>query len=112
MSKSPQRINRARTTSRIVGAIVGFVLGILYGVYLVNENPVLFSHHDTRSTQATLLAFAVAGAAFVAAAAPLISIDPYLWLTNFLDTAPATEIAGATIGALVALAISAFVAIL
>jgi uncharacterized protein YacL len=112
MSKSPQRINRARTTSRIVGAIVGFVLGILYGVYLINENPVLFSHHDTRSTQATLLAFAVAGAAFVAAAAPLISIDPYLWLTNFLDTAPATEIAGATIGALVALAISAFVAIL
>jgi uncharacterized protein YacL len=105
-------MDRARTASRVVGAIVGFVLGILYGIYLLNENPLLFAHHDTRATQATMLAFAVAGAAFIATAAPLVSIDPYLWLTNFLDNAPATEIAGATVGALVALAISAFVAIL
>jgi uncharacterized protein YacL len=111
MPKSPLRVERARTLSRVVGAIAGFVLGILYGSYLINNNPSLF-HNQTTSTQASLLGIAVAGAAFIAAAAPLVSVDPYLWLTKFLDTAPASEIAGATVGALVALALSAFVAVL
>jgi uncharacterized protein YacL len=105
------RVRHARTISRIVGAILGFILGLLYGGFVLSGNPGL-TGRDTQVTQAELIGLACAGSAFLATAAPLLSVDPYLWLIRFLDEAPALEVVGATAGALVGLVLAACLAIL
>ena len=107
----PARIRRARTLSRIVGAAAGFVLGILYGTFVVT-NSSGFLTQNRAVAMASLLAAGVAGATSLSLAAPLLSVDPFLWLERTLDQAPASQILGATIGLVVALLVSALVAVL
>ena len=61
---------------------------------------------------AVLLGAGVAGAAALALAAPLLTVEPFLWLEDILDHAPAGELLGALAGATAGLLISALVAIL
>ena len=92
--------------------MVGFLGGILYGGYVISANPGILDQGGGTWTKPALLLFAVAGAASIALAGPMLSVDPYLWLEQFLETAPAGEVFGAILGVLVGLAISALVAIL
>ena len=111
MSKSPRSpTQRARAIARGIGGCLGFVFGIVYGAYVLQANP---GAAGTSSVElrAALLLFACAGAASLALAAPLITVDVFLWLQEFLDTAPAGEIFGAVVGLVSALAIAAFMAI-
>ncbi len=107
-----RRIKRARVSARVAGAILGFVAGIVYGSYVLSDNPGLLGASDTPGLHAALWLSALTGAASFALAAPMVTVDVYVWLTEFLDTAPAAEIFGATLGLITALAISAFIAIL
>lgn len=107
----PVRIRRARTLSRFVGAAAGMALGILYGTFVVG-NSSGFLTANRAVALAALLAAGVVGAICLALAAPLLSVDPYLWLERMLDEAPAAQILGATLGLIVALLIAALVAVL
>ena len=104
-------IRRARNLSRIIGASVGFVFGVLYGVFVLSGTPGVLTS-STTTAGAALLAAGAAGAASLALAAPLLSVEPYLWLERTLDEAPASQIVGAVIGLIAALLISTMVAVL
>jgi uncharacterized protein YacL len=104
-------IQRARNISRIIGASVGFVFGVLYGVFILSGTPGVLSS-STTTAGAALLAAGAAGAASLALAAPLLSVEPYLWLERTLDEAPAGQIIGSLIGLIAALLISTMVAVL
>ena len=104
-------IQRARTLSRIIGAGLGFVFGVLYAVFILSESQSTLTQ-STSVAGATLLAAGAAGAASLALAAPLLTVEPYLWLERTLDEAPASQIIGAAIGLVAALLIAALVAVL
>jgi uncharacterized protein YacL len=104
-------IRRARTLSRVVGACAGFVFGILYAAFILSNSRTMLTANTT-SAGAALLAAGAAGAASMALAAPLLSVEPYLWLERTLDEAPAGQIIGGLIGLLAALVIAALVAVL
>jgi uncharacterized protein YacL len=104
-------IRRARTLSRVIGAGLGFVFGILYAAFILSDPRNVLTHNPTIAG-AALLAAGAAGAASLALAAPLLSVDPYLWLERTLDEAPASQVVGGLIGVLAALLISALVAVL
>ena len=110
-SHDPVRIKRARTLSRFVGAAAGMALGILYGTVVVG-NSSGFLTQNRAVALAALLAAGVVGAICLALAAPILSVDPYLWLERMVDEAPAVQVLGATLGLIVALLISALVAVL
>ena len=97
--------------SRVIGAGVGFVFGVLYGVFILSGTPER-AHPEHDHAGAALLAAGAAGAASLALAAPLLSVEPYLWLERTLDEAPAGQIIGGLIGLIAALLISAMVAVL
>jgi uncharacterized protein YacL len=104
-------VRRARTLARLVGAVVGMVAGVLYGSLLVKDSGgMLLSNRGVGL--AALLATGVAGSAAMALAAPLLTVDPFLWLEHVLDDAPVSELIGALGGAIVGLLISALVAVL
>ncbi|MGA2283937.1 MAG: PIN domain-containing protein [Candidatus Dormibacteria bacterium] len=105
------RVRHARTLARLVGAVVGMVAGVLYGAYIARQTGGLLANGDSAAL-AVLLGTGVAGAAALALAAPLLTVDPFLWLENVLDNAPASELLGALVGLTVALLISALVAVL
>lgn len=107
----PVRVRRARTLSRFVGAAAGMALGILYGTFVVGNSSGLLTQNKAVAL-AVLLAAGFVGAVCLALAAPLLSVDPYLWLERMLDEAPAAQILGATLGLIVALLIAALVAVL
>jgi uncharacterized protein YacL len=104
-------IRRARNISRIIGAGVGFVFGVLYGVFILSGTPGVLTQNTT-TAGAALLAAGAAGAASLALAAPLLTVEPYLWLERTLDEAPAGEMIGALIGLIAALLIATMVAVL
>ena len=104
-------IRRARNVSRIIGAGVGFVFGVLYGVFVLSGTPGVLTQNTTIAG-AALLAAGAAGAASLALAAPLLTVEPYLWLERNLEEAPAAEVVGAVIGLIAALLIATMVAIL
>jgi uncharacterized protein YacL len=104
-------IRRARNLSRIIGAGVGFVFGVLYGVFILSGTPGVLTQNTT-TAGAALLAAGAAGAASLALAAPLLSVEPYLWLERNLDEAPAGQLVGAVIGLLAALLIATMLAVL
>jgi uncharacterized protein YacL len=104
-------IRRARNLSRIIGAGVGFVFGVLYGVFILSGTPGVLTQNTTIAG-AALLAAGAAGAASLALAAPLLTIDPYLWLEGTLEEAPAGQIIGAMIGLIAALLIATMLAVL
>jgi uncharacterized protein YacL len=104
-------IRRARTLSRVIGAGLGFVFGILYAAFILSDPRNVLTHNPTIAG-AALLAAGAAGAASLALAAPLLSVDPYLWLERTLDEAPPSQVIGGLIGVLAALLISALIAVL
>ncbi len=104
-------IRRARNLSRIVGAGFGFVFGVLYGVFILSGTPGVLNQNTTVAG-ASLLAAGAAGAASLALAAPLLTVEPYLWLERTLEEAPAGQIVGALIGLIAALLIATMLAIL
>jgi len=105
------RVRHARTLARLVGAVVGMVVGVLYGAYIARQSGGLLSS-DHSVALAVLLGTGVAGSAALALAAPLLTVDPFLWLEHVLDHAPANELIGALAGLIVGLLISALVAVL
>ena len=104
-------IRRARNVSRIIGAGVGFVFGVLYGVFILSSTPGVLTENTT-TAGAALLAAGAAGAASLALAAPLLSVEPYLWLERNLDEAPPAQLIGAMIGLIAALLIATMLAVL
>ncbi len=108
---APRSIRRARTLSRVIGAGLGFVFGILYAAFILSDPRNVLTHNATIAG-AALLAAGAAGAASLALAAPLLSVDPYLWLERTLDEAPPSQVIGGLIGVLAALLISALIAVL
>ena len=105
------RVRRARTLARLVGAVAGMVAGVLYGAYIARQaGGVLVSDHS--AVLAVLLGTGVAGSAALALAAPLLTVDPFLWLEHFVDHAPVSELLGALAGLTAGLLISALIAVL
>jgi uncharacterized protein YacL len=104
-------IRRARNVSRIIGAGVGFVFGVLYGVFVLSGTPGVLTQNTTIAG-AALLAAGAAGAASLALAAPLLTVEPYLWLERNLEEAPAGQVVGAVVGLIAALLIATMVAVL
>jgi len=106
-----KQIRRARVISRLVGAALGAVLGIVYGSYIITNSQGLLNQ-DRRVALAALLGACVVGSASLALAAPLLSVDPFLWLQRTLEEAPVSQLIGATVGLIVALTVSALIAVL
>ena len=104
-------VRRARTLARLVGAVVGMVAGVLYGAYIVQQQGATL-RTDQAAGLAVVLGTGAAAAAALALAAPLLTVDPFLWMEHILDDAPAGELIGALAGITVGLLISALVAVL
>ncbi|HXZ99305.1 MAG TPA: PIN domain-containing protein [Candidatus Binatia bacterium] len=105
------RVRRARILARLVGALIGMVAGLIYGSFIVRQSGGPLEATESASV-AVFLGTGVAGSAALALAAPLLTVDPFLWMEHILDTAPAAELIGALVGLIVGLLISALVAIL
>lgn len=105
-------LKRARRLARLIGAVVGLLGGIFYGLWVIANNTQGTLHDNKAVALGALLAAGFTGLLSGALAGPLLSVDPYLWLEETLDTAPAEELVGGTIGLLVSLVVSALVAVL
>lgn len=108
---SPIILRRARAISRGLGAILGVVVGIFYAAFVITNSPGLFANDQTITT-VVLAGSAIVGAAALALATPMLTIEPYLWLERLLDEAPAGQIIGALAGVVSGLLIAALVAVL
>jgi uncharacterized protein YacL len=108
---NPAKVRRARTLSRVIGAALGMVLGILYGAFIISNSSGFLTQNRTIALGA-LLAAGLSGAAALALAGPLLSVDPFLWLEQTLDDAPASQIIASAAGLVVALLVAALVAVL
>jgi uncharacterized protein YacL len=108
---SPAVLRRARLISRVLGALFGIVLGVFYAGFVISNSPGVFGN-DVALTGVVLSCAAVVGAAALALAAPLISVEPYLWLERMLDEAPPAQIVGSLAGVVAGLVIAALVAVL
>jgi uncharacterized protein YacL len=87
------------------------VAGVLYGAYIARQSGGLLVSSEGASL-AVVLGTGAAGSAAFALAAPLLTVDPFLWLEQFVDHAPVGELLGALAGLIAALLISALVAVL
>ena len=108
---SDATLRRARAIARVVGAITGVVVGIFYAGFVITNSPGVFGN-DQLVTSITLAGTAIVGAAALALAAPLLTIEPYLWLEQMLDEAPVSQILATLTGVLAGLVIAALVAVL
>jgi uncharacterized protein YacL len=108
---SPITLRRARAISRGLGAILGVVVGIFYAAFVITNSPGLFANNQT-ITAVVLAGSAIVGAAALALATPMLTIEPYLWLERLLDEAPPGQIIGALAGVVSGLLIAALVAVL
>jgi uncharacterized protein YacL len=97
--------------ARGVGAILGAVLGIFYSGFVISNSPGLFATSDPLTT-VTLAGSAIVGAAALALAAPMLTVEPYLWLESMLDEAPAGSVLGALAGIVSGLVIASLIAVL
>jgi uncharacterized protein YacL len=104
-------ITRARILSRIVGAIFGVVVGTFYAGFIITNSPEVFGP-DKLVSGVVLAGSALVGAVALALAAPMLTVEPYLWLEGILDEAPPSEVVGAVAGVAVALLLAALVAVL
>jgi uncharacterized protein YacL len=107
----PEAVRRARRIARLVGAVVGLLAGVFYGLWVIanSQGPL---HDNETIALAALLGAGFTGMLSGALAGPLLSVEPFLWLEHTLETAPAGELVGGTLGLLVALVVSALVAVL
>ena len=108
---APETLRRARALARAVGAILGLVVGIFYAGFVITNSPGLFAANQP-VTAVTLAGSAIVGAAALALAAPMLAVEPYLWLEALLDEAPAGTIIGALAGVVAGLVVAALVAVL
>jgi uncharacterized protein YacL len=106
----PRAVRRARRIARLAGALAGVVLGVLYGVVLVNSVDTVFVGR-TALVAVTLSVTAALGLAFGAVLGPTLSVKPYLWLEETLETASPSELAGGGLGLIIALLVSALAAV-
>ena len=106
-------VRHARALARVVGAVVGMVGGVLYGGYIAQQ---AFGHTalvgGDGAVLAVLLGTGVAGAAALALAAPLLTVEPFRWLEDILDHAPAGELVAALAGGTAGLVISTLIGVL
>jgi uncharacterized protein YacL len=107
----PEGVRRARRISRLVGAVVGLLAGTFYGLWVIaNSEGTL---HDNKAVAlGALLGAGFTGMLSGFLAGPLLSVEPFVWLEDTLDTAPPGELLGGLLGLLVALVVSALVAVL
>ncbi len=105
------RVHRTRSIARIIGACLGLLGGVMYGEFVLTNAPQFFSP-DPVQRRATVVLIAAGGAAFLALAAPRVSIDAFLWIIRFVETVPPGQIVGAGLGLSLALVIAALVAVL
>jgi uncharacterized protein YacL len=110
-SHPPGSIRRARRVARLVGALVGLVVGILYASFVIPRSQGAFNHQTVLAVVALLGSGAV-GLISGFLAGPLLTVDPFLWLERTVDTVSAGELAGGVLGLLVALSVSALVAVI
>ena len=107
----PETLRRARRIARLAGAVAGLIGGVLYAVYIIPNSPGNIGGR-TETLLAALLAAGAVGMAWGFLAAPLISVEPFLWLERTLDTAAPGQLAGGAVGLIVALVISVLVTLL
>jgi uncharacterized protein YacL len=107
----PGSIRRARRIARLVGALAGLLFGVLYAAYVIPHSSGAF-HQRIGLALATLLVSGAVGLVSGALAGPLLSVEPFLWLEGTVETVSAGELAGGAAGLLVALAVSALIAII
>ena len=107
----PAAVKRARRIARLIGAVVGLLGGIFYGLWVISNSSGTL-HDNSTVALAALLAAGFTGSVSGFLAGPLLSVEPYMWLEHTLDTAPAGELVGGTMGLLVALVVSALVTVL
>ncbi|HEX6491899.1 MAG TPA: hypothetical protein VF112_00225, partial [Candidatus Dormibacteraeota bacterium] len=110
-SHPPGSIRRARRIARLVGAVVGLVVGILYASFVIPRSQGAFDHQTVLAVVA-LLGSGGVGLISGFLAGPLLTVDPFLWLERTVETVSAGELAGGVVGLLVALSISALVAVI
>lgn len=108
---SRSAIRRARAVARAIGAVLGAVIGVFYAGFVISNAPGLFANNPSATT-ATLAGSAIVGAVALALAAPMLTVDPFLWLESLLDEAPAGSVLGALAGIVSGLVIAALVAAL
>lgn len=101
-------LRRARAAARAIGAVLGLVVGIFYAAFVITNAPGLFNHNQLL-TAVTLMGSAIVGAAALALAGPLLTVEPYLWIEQTLDEAPPAQVFGAVAAVVAALAIAALV---
>lgn len=102
---------RARAIARALGAILGVVVGVFYAGFVITNSPGLFDNNQA-VTAIVLACSGIVGAAALALAAPMLTLEPYLLLESLLDEAPPGQILGAVAGVVVGLVIAALVAAL
>lgn len=107
----PATVRRATRISRLVGAIVGVVAGVFYGAYVVPLSEVSAGNRFG-VVAAALLGSAAMGLVFGFLVAPLLSVEPYLWLERTLDTAPPAQLVAAAIALVVALLVGVLLTLL
>jgi uncharacterized protein YacL len=108
---SPIFLRRVRSVARGLGAILGVVIGIFYAGFVITNSPGQFANNQT-ITAVVLAGSAIVGAAALALATPMLTVEPYLWLEALLDEAPPGQIIGALAGVVSGLVIAALVAVL
>jgi uncharacterized protein YacL len=91
--------------------VLGVVVGIVYGGYVITGSQGLLTQNRTVALVA-LLGAALVGAAALALAAPLLTVEPFLWLERTLADAPVSELIGATVGVVLGLTVAALAAVL
>jgi uncharacterized protein YacL len=108
---NPESVRRARRLARLGGAVVGLLGGIFYGLWVIS-NATGTLHSNTTAALIALLAAGLVGLISGALAGPLLSVEPFMWLEESLETAPPGEMVGGLVGLVVALVVSALVAVL
>jgi uncharacterized protein YacL len=111
LGNDSRSVRRARVIARLIGAVLGVVVGVLYGGYVITSSQGFLNHNRTVALVA-LLGAAIVGAAALALAAPLLTVEPFLWLERSLADAPVGELIGATVGVVLALTVAALAAVL
>jgi uncharacterized protein YacL len=108
---SARSLSRARILARCLGAVLGTVVGFFYAGFVITNSPGVFGN-DQLVTGITLAGTAIVGAAALALATPMLTVEPYLWLEQMLEEAPAQQIFGSLIGVIAGLLFAALVAVL
>jgi uncharacterized protein YacL len=103
-------VRRGRRIARLAGALAGGLSGLAYALYLIpNSNGWL--NGTVAIAAATLAVSSAAGLLCGLALGPALSIDPYLWLERKLETSPREELFGGVVGLVLALVVSALLAV-